>query len=108
MSTVTPLIIRKTIMDTQCDGQSVPEETIVWFFLPEINTDTREWNEPDVFKPERFLDENGDMIHSEIKREMSFGLGRRSCLGEVLAKASCSFFSPISFSFFSFYNIYTG
>ena len=92
MSTATPLIIRKTIMDTQCDGQSVLEETIVWFFLPEINSDTREWNEPDVLKPDRFLDENGDMIHSKSKREMSFGLGRRSCLGEVLAKAELFIF----------------
>ncbi|XP_065070817.1 steroid 17-alpha-hydroxylase/17,20 lyase-like [Rhopilema esculentum] len=92
MSTVTPLILRKTITDTQCDGQSIPAETVVWFFLPEINSDTKEWNEPDVFKPERFLDENGDMIHRKSKREMSFGLGRRSCLGEVLAKAELFIF----------------
>ena len=47
--------------------------------------------EPDEFRPERFLNERGDL--NKIKDEfVPFSFGRRACLGESLAKAELFLF----------------
>lgn len=47
------------------------------------------WKHPEIFNPERFLNEDGTVIKPQ--NFVPFGLGRRRCLGEVLAK-QCLFF----------------
>jgi cytochrome P450 len=42
------------------------------------------WGDPEVFRPERFLDEEKTFIKDEWM--ISFGAGARMCLGEVLAR----------------------
>ncbi|XP_045168097.2 cytochrome P450 2D28-like [Mercenaria mercenaria] len=47
------------------------------------------WGDPWSFRPERFLDERGDLLPSEHtlrKNLMSFGYGPRQCPGETFAK----------------------
>ena len=52
-----------------------------------IHLDEKEWQEPHVFKPERFLDNEGKLIQvAGIKSFLPFGAGRRVCVGEALAK----------------------
>lgn len=46
--------------------------------------DANYWRDPDVFRPERFLDENQKI--SNIERFVAFGQGHRRCLGENLAR----------------------
>lgn len=53
--------------------------------LHTIQKDKSYWNDPDVFRPERFLDENQKITN--IERFVAFGQGRRRCLGENLARA---------------------
>ena len=43
------------------------------------------WGDPEAFRPERFLDNNGKM-GPHISSWMPFSTGRRVCLGESLAK----------------------
>jgi len=54
-----------------------------WFAM---NRDEKVAKNADMFDPERYLDEN-----SQFKRELSashlFGLGKRRCPGESLARA---------------------
>ena len=42
------------------------------------------WKDPEVFKPERFIDKKGEFIKSP--HVISFSMGPRYCLGEQLAR----------------------
>lgn len=39
---------------------------------------------PEEFRPERFLDDNGNF--KSMNEVVNFGVGRRNCLGESLAR----------------------
>ncbi|TRY65943.1 hypothetical protein DNTS_012347 [Danionella cerebrum] len=47
-------------------------------------TDPTVWDNPDDFNPSRFLDEQGKLLRKDCF--IPFGLGRRVCMGEQLAK----------------------
>jgi 26-hydroxylase len=52
------------------------------------------WDEPKKFNPSRFIDENGKIRRPEYF--MPFGVGRRMCLGDILARMEMfMFFSCI-------------
>lgn len=42
------------------------------------------WDEPNKFNPSRFIDDTGKIRRPEFF--MPFGVGRRMCLGDVLAR----------------------
>jgi cytochrome P450 len=46
--------------------------------------DPKVWKDPDVFNPGRFLDKDNNILGRD--RVIPFSLGRRSCLGEILAR----------------------
>lgn len=59
----------------------------VIFNMFAIHRDTREWERPEIFMPERFLDENGQLSPPGTHRSfLPFSAGRRVCLAEPLAK----------------------
>ena len=60
-----------------------PQDAIVLVNLWSLFHDPEHWGDPDVFRPERFLDEDEAFIKDEWM--ISFGVGTRMCLGEVLA-----------------------
>ncbi|XP_075229565.1 methyl farnesoate epoxidase-like [Lycorma delicatula] len=64
----------------------IPKNTTVLVSLFSIHMDTDHWGDPETFRPERFLDSSGRVKND--KWLIPFGLGRRRCLGETLAKAS--------------------
>jgi len=43
------------------------------------------WDEPEKFKPERFLTEDGTSVQKP-EQFMPFGIGQRMCLGDQLAE----------------------
>ncbi|KAL8605835.1 hypothetical protein ACOMHN_051444 [Nucella lapillus] len=48
------------------------------------------WEDPHTFKPERFLDDQGEVLppsHPSRQNLLSFGTGKRTCMGEKLARA---------------------
>lgn len=56
------------------------------------------WIDPEVFRPERFIDANGNLIIHESFQP--FGMGKRRCVGEGLAKQSLfMFFTSFVHSF---------
>ncbi|CAH1119578.1 unnamed protein product [Phaedon cochleariae] len=85
---------RRVLRDTKLKGYSIPKDTTVLISLYSSHSSEEFWKDPEVFRPERFLDENGRL--SIPDRLMTFGLGKRRCLGEILAKTSIfSFFCTI-------------
>ncbi|KAK3764223.1 hypothetical protein RRG08_044149 [Elysia crispata] len=51
--------------------------------LDSVLRDEKVWGDPEVFRPDRFLDENGSVVAK--KEFVPFSIGKRNCLGEGLA-----------------------
>lgn len=71
-------------------GDVIPAGTIAISNITKFLTDPSLWNEPDLFSPERFLDDSGRFIKPEYF--VPLGHGRRVCMGEPLARAELQIF----------------
>lgn len=72
------------LKDTEIQGYFLPASTTVITNLYSAHMDPTVWAEPEIFRPERFLDENGKIFGKE--RMISFSMGKRTCIGEQLAR----------------------
>ncbi|XP_059152535.1 cytochrome P450 2J6-like [Physella acuta] len=86
--------------DTVLKGFTIPEGAQVIPNLDAVLKDEKIWGDPENFRPERFLDEQGNLI----KREefIPFSIGRRKCLGESLVKMELFLFLSSMFQRFEF------
>ncbi|XP_014674413.1 PREDICTED: cytochrome P450 2J2-like isoform X2 [Priapulus caudatus] len=85
LSNVVPLAIpHATQKKGTLAGYEIPNGTMVLPNLYAVHMDPKRFPDPDVMKPERFLDENGKLTNTE--RLIPFSIGWRVCLGEMLAK----------------------
>ncbi|CAH1802422.1 unnamed protein product [Owenia fusiformis] len=78
------LLVHQTTEATQLKGYNLPPDTLVGANLYAIHNDPEHWGDPEVFRPERFLGDDG-----KVKRDdhfSVFSVGKRQCLGESLAK----------------------
>jgi cytochrome P450 len=83
---VAPLgVTHKTLVDTEVDGKTLKADTAVLFSLQDCLHDKSIWNDPEVFKPERFLDESGNFVSKPNQFYLPFSAGRRSCPGNKMA-----------------------
>ncbi|XP_072035944.1 cytochrome P450 2U1-like [Amphiura filiformis] len=65
-------------------GYCIPKGATIVPNLYAVMRDPISFPEPDQFRPERFIDENGEYFESG--RVVPFGVGRRMCPGENIAK----------------------
>jgi cytochrome P450 len=87
VSVITTLFGTNAIRNTTIAGYHIPKGTFVGLNISKVHEDNREWEEPDKFKPERFLDEDGKFVGwNKLCGFMPFGIGRRECPGQTLAK----------------------
>ena len=70
--------------DIEFEGYRIPKGTAVMFNLDSVLMDPAIFNNPKEFNPERFLDDNGEVVRQ--KEFIPFGVGRRVCLGESVAR----------------------
>uniref|UniRef100_A0A0N7ZDN9 Cytochrome P450 n=1 Tax=Scylla olivacea TaxID=85551 RepID=A0A0N7ZDN9_SCYOL len=57
-----------------------------------IHHDPRYWDKPEEFMPERWLDQDGKFV-SKKEGFVPFGVGKRQCLGESLARMELLIFT---------------
>ncbi|NXC74109.1 CP2U1 protein, partial [Anhinga anhinga] len=85
MTTVVPLSIPRMASETAVlQGYTIPKGSVIVPNLWSVHRDPNIWEKPDEFLPSRFLDENGQIIKKEAF--IPFGMGKRVCMGEQLAK----------------------
>ncbi|KAI0704090.1 cytochrome P450 [Earliella scabrosa] len=88
---VTPIgVPHSTIADDQYNGYFIPAGSIVTPNIWAMSRDPETFPEPEEFKPERFLNQNGqlDMSGTVDPINFVFGFGRRICPGRHFAEAS--------------------
>lgn len=76
---------RRNFEATQLGGYDLPKNTTILIGLRSVLMDEKYWGDPNVFRPERFLDEDMNVVNTD--HLMPFGQGKRRCLGEALARA---------------------
>ncbi|XP_017885498.1 probable cytochrome P450 304a1 [Ceratina calcarata] len=82
--TLTPFsVFHKTLKETTIRGFTIPSNTLVVTNLAGMHNDPDFWGDPKKFKPERFLNEDGQLCKDY---SLPFGLGHRVCAGETFAR----------------------
>ncbi|XP_069672280.1 methyl farnesoate epoxidase-like [Periplaneta americana] len=71
--------------DTYVNGHFIPKDSMVLVNLYSLFQDKEHWGDPEVFRPERFLDADGKFVKDEWM--IPFGVGKRVCVGEVLLRS---------------------
>ena len=74
-------------------GYNVPKDTWVFINIWALHNDPEQWEEPEDFRPERFLDDQGK-LGPKSPSYIPFSMGRRICLGEMLAKNALMLIIP--------------
>ncbi|XP_072943520.1 cytochrome P450 18a1 [Epargyreus clarus] len=85
MSSIVPLATTHSpTKDVHLNGYRIPAGSQVVPLINCVHMDPNLWDEPTKFNPSRFIDDNGKIRRPEFF--MPFGVGRRMCLGDVLAR----------------------
>ncbi|XP_043242079.1 cytochrome P450 2L1-like [Amphibalanus amphitrite] len=83
-STVTPLAIpHRAMADMEVAGYRIPEGAWLHTNVYAIHYDEKHWGDPHNFRPERFM-KDGKFVSD--KHLIPFGIGKRVCMGESLAR----------------------
>ncbi len=77
-------LIHKALTNVTLGEYQIPKNTWIIGYLHGIHHDPEIWGDPENFRPERFLNENNEVIRHEALLPFSFG--KRVCLGESLAR----------------------
>merc|ERR1712071_483105 len=85
---VVPGMWRNTTNDTTVNGFFIPKGTWVLLHFYAMSRKEEDWKDAHLFRPERFLDEQGAFQKNE--NFLVFSTGRRHCPGETLAKTELS------------------
>ncbi|XP_045509930.1 probable cytochrome P450 305a1 [Colias croceus] len=84
--TIAPLAgPRRVLEETTIEDYVLPKNTTVLLSIGDVHFSPDLWDEPNKFNPDRFLDSSGKLVNTE--HFYGFGLGRRRCPGDSLAKS---------------------
>ncbi|XP_034002498.1 cytochrome P450 2J2-like [Trematomus bernacchii] len=85
MGNIVPLGVPKMASkDATLGGYSIPKGTTITTILTTVLFDKNEWETPDTFNPEHFLDTEGTFRRRDAF--LPFSAGKRVCIGEHLAR----------------------
>nr|XP_002121765.3 cytochrome P450 2C15 [Ciona intestinalis] len=88
IGTVLPLVAHATARDTTIHGYNIKAGTEViynnWF----INRNEKVFPDAEKFNPDRWIKKDGSFRKELLQHFFPFGIGKRSCAGESLARAN--------------------
>ncbi|KAF4104218.1 cytochrome P450 2M1-like [Onychostoma macrolepis] len=90
----------KMMCDTEYNGYVVPKGVMVFPLLSSVLIDPKLWKNPNCFDPENFLDADGRFQKNDAF--VVFGIGKRACLGEALARTELFIFFTSLLQHFTF------
>lgn len=76
-----PTIARELDHDVEFKGKIIPKDTVFSIFIYGINRDPDYHDDPELFKPERFLDVSSKKPYAYVP----FSAGPRNCIGQKYA-----------------------
>lgn len=88
-------IPHSTTTDTSINGYPIPKDTIIFVNQWSLNHDPSKWDQPEVFNPQRFLDEDGMLNKDLTTNVLIFSVGKRRCIGEDLSKIQLFLFTSL-------------
>ncbi|NXW65845.1 CP2K6 protein, partial [Eurystomus gularis] len=91
----------ETTVDVTLKGYFIPKGTYIVPLLASVLQDKSQWEKPDIFYPEHFLDSEGKFVKKDAF--MPFSAGRRICAGETLAKMELFLFFTSLLQRFTFH-----
>lgn len=91
-------LFRFHFRDVKLNGFTIPKNTQIVPLLHAVHMDPELWENPEAFNPTRFLTPEGKITKPEFF--LPFGVGRRMCLGDTLARMELFlFFSNLLHTF---------
>lgn len=85
LASLVPIAIPRVVSaNFELNGYTFPKGSVILPNIDSVLHDKKIWGDPEKFRPERFLDTSGNLVHPE--ETIPFSIGRRVCLGEALAK----------------------
>ncbi|XP_075606558.1 cytochrome P450 2K4 isoform X2 [Balearica regulorum gibbericeps] len=91
----------ETTADVTLKGYFIPKGTYIIPLLASVLRDKSQWEKPDIFYPEHFLNSEGKFVKKDAF--IPFSAGRRSCAGETLAKMELFLFFTSLLQRFTFH-----
>ncbi|XP_029451964.1 cytochrome P450 2K6-like isoform X2 [Rhinatrema bivittatum] len=102
IANIVPLNLpRETTVDVTFKGYFIPKGTYIIPLLESVLRDETQFEKPNEFNPQRFLDTEGKFVKREAF--MPFSAGRRICIGETLAKMELFIFFTSLIQKFTFF-----
>ena len=86
MYAIVPLIFHATYRDSTLRQYIIPKNTMVLINAHCINHDEKVFRYPMEFNPSRWINDNGKFKSEDRDSIITFGMGRRECLGKSLAR----------------------
>ncbi len=86
--TIVPVLAHRALEESKLGGYRIPVGTPIMVNIWAMHHDEEFWDDPWSFRPERFLDENNQLLpldHPNRTHVMAMGSGTRVCMGEVFA-----------------------
>nr|APH81380.1 cytochrome P450 CYP3039A1 [Tigriopus kingsejongensis] len=96
------IIPHRALRPTKIMGYDIPYDTMILTNMMLNNNDPDYFQDPEDFRPERFIDDHGKLVKNDILTP--FGVGKRICPGEALARGELFVFLAYLIRTFAFSN----
>lgn len=103
IANIAPLALPHSVTgddDVIFEGHRIPTNCSIVLNLDSVLQDPQVFVNPEEFNPARFIDSDGNIVRP--KEFIPFGIGRRVCLGEAVAKMELFLFLTTMIKYFDF------